>query len=633
MTFKVSAFFIALCACTVLAAQPASYAVDLLPAALKNDAHAVRRYRHIRYDVRSPENIVLQFTEAVTLLNSNAKGHTTLAVFYDKQTKIRSLGATVYDAQGKVTKKYKEKDFRDFAAQDGFSLYLDDRLRLLEVAVPGLPCTVEFTYETDNKGLLTFNTFMAYASTHFAVEEDVYEVKAPTNYGLRYKNVNGAPEPEKLPDGTLRWTYRNLPALPDEILSPPLDALSPTVWVAPNTIAYDGSSGDISTWENLGKWNWALLEGRDKLPAATVEKVRQLVAGTSDTREKVCLIYEYMQQRTRYVSIQLGIGGFQPFTAEEVDKTGYGDCKALSNYTRALLKAVDIPSTYAVIGAGDDRRIRYPDFCSFGQANHVILCVPIKNSDTLWLECTSQRQPCVYQGDFTSNRLALLVDKNGGKLVQTAHYTQEQNRLENTFQFEVKSDGGAAATFQSNGYAAASEDYEALLRYQGKEADDWLALNFPVANAKVLTHRIAGIDSVLAGTRLFSEFTMSRLATVQGQRLFLPVCPLKPLPSPASGGKRMLPMEIRMDKVQTDRFEYRLPAGLKVDFTPEDKFLETPFGTYRRAVRNEGNLLIAERHFAIHPGVYPPEQWSAFIDFLKKVNAADAEKAILLLGP
>lgn len=539
----------------------------------------------------------------------------------------------VYDAQGKMVKKYKEKDFRDYAAQDGFSLYLDDRVRVLEVAAQGLPCTVEFTYETDNKGLLAFNNFMAYPSTHFAVEEDVYEIKTPANYGVRHKSVNGAPEPEKLSDGTLRWTYRNLSGLPDEVLSPPLDALSPMVLVAPNTIAYDGSTGDISTWENLGKWNWGLLEGRDKLPAATVEKVRQLVAGTTNTREKVCLIYGYMQQRTRYVSIQLGIGGFQPFTAEEVDKTGYGDCKALSNYTRALLKAAGIPSTYAVIGAGDERRIRYPDFCSFGQANHVILCVPVGNRDTLWLECTSQRQPCAYQGDFTSNRLALLVDKNGGKLVQTAHYTQEQNKLENSYYFAVKSDGSAAGTFLSNGYASASEDYDALLRYKGAEAADWLALNFPVANAKVLKNNVVGKDSAVAVTRLSAEFTMSRLATVQGQRLFLPWCPLKPLPTPATGGKRKLPIEISLDKVQSDRFQYSLPAGLQVDFTPEDKTLETPFGSYTRSIRKEGNTLVSERRFVIRPGMYPPDQWPALIDFLKKVNALDAEKAILLLGP
>lgn len=633
MTFKVSAFLTAFFLCTMLAAQPASYAVDLLPATLRSEANAVRRYRHIRYDVRSAESIGMQFTEAITLLNGNARGFTTLVVFYDKQTKIRSLGATVYDAQGKVVKKYKEKDFRDYAAQDGFSLYLDDRVRALEVAAPGLPCTVEFTYETENKGLLAFNTFMAFPTTQFAVEEDVYEVKAPSNYGVRHKSVNGAPEPEKLSDGTLRWTYRNLPGLPDEVLSPPLDVLSPMVLVAPNTIAYDGSTGDISTWENLGKWNWGLLEGRDKLPAATVEKVRQLIAGTTDTREKVCRIYEYMQQRTRYVSIQLGIGGFQPFTAEEVDKTGYGDCKALSNYTRALLKAADIPSSYAVIGAGDERQIRYPDFCSFGQANHVILCVPLKNSDTLWLECTSQRQPCAYQGDFTSSRLALLVDKNGGKLVQTTHYTQLQNKLANTYTFDIKGDGGAVATFHSNGYAVASEDYEALMRYKGAEADDWLALNFPVANAKVLKHNVVGKDSTVAVTRLSAEFTMSRLATAQGQRLFLSMCPLKPLSTPAIGGKRKLPIEISMDKLQTDRFEYNLPAELRVDFTPEDKTLETPFGSYTRTVRKEGNKLVTERSFAIRPGMYPPDQWPALLDFLKKVNAADAEKAILLLGP
>ncbi len=55
-----------------------------------------------------------------------------------------------------------------------------------------------------------------------------------------------------------------------------------------------------------------------------------------------------MQDKTRYISVQIGIGGWKPMLADDVNKLGYGDCKGLTNYTKALLEAVDVPSYYTL---------------------------------------------------------------------------------------------------------------------------------------------------------------------------------------------------------------------------------------------------------------------------------------------
>ena len=89
-----------------------------------------------------------------------------------------------------------------------------------------------------------------------------------------------------------------------------------------------------------------------------------------------------MQNKTRYVSIQLGIGGYQPFEASVVDKTGYGDCKALSNYMLSMLETIGIKGHYALIMAGQNSPELEEDFPS-SQFNHAIVAVP-NGADTLW---------------------------------------------------------------------------------------------------------------------------------------------------------------------------------------------------------------------------------------------------------
>ena len=95
-----------------------------------------------------------------------------------------------------------------------------------------------------------------------------------------------------------------------------------------------------------------MLKDIEDLPKETIAKIASLVAGVKDTKEKARIIYEFMQNKTRYISVQVGIGGWKPTPAKEVDKLGYGDCKALTNYTKALLKSQGIDSYYTIVDSG-----------------------------------------------------------------------------------------------------------------------------------------------------------------------------------------------------------------------------------------------------------------------------------------
>src|SRR5690625_198168 len=97
-----------------------------------------------------------------------------------------------------------------------------------------------------------------------------------------------------------------------------------------------------------------------------------MVANEKTNEAKTRKIYQYIQDKVRNVSVQIGIGGWKPMPAMEVDKLSYGDCKALTNYTKVLLDALGIPSYYTVLYADSNTIDIHEDFVSF-QGNHVIL--------------------------------------------------------------------------------------------------------------------------------------------------------------------------------------------------------------------------------------------------------------------
>ena len=219
-------------------------------------------------------------------------------------------------------------------------------------------------------------------------------------------------------------TASKLLPIQKEPFGPDFAKLFPRIYFAPSAFKYDKSEGDMSTWQKYGEWQYKLLDGRDELTEPFRNKLHGLTAHCSTDREKVKAIYDYLAKTTRYVSIQLGIGGLQPIAASDVCRTGFGDCKGLSNYTRAMLKEIGIPSTYTVISTTNERLL--PDFSSANQMNHVILQVPLPK-DTLWLECTDPSLPFGYIHQGIAGHDALLIDPAGGSIHRLPMYPDSLN--------------------------------------------------------------------------------------------------------------------------------------------------------------------------------------------------------------
>jgi hypothetical protein len=420
------------------------YKATTIPDSLKNDANAVVRYSAEDIWVKAPGKAVIKSHNIITIFNDKAKDKAEMVMFYNKFNSVDNFEMRVYDANGKLLKKYHKGDMYDRSATDGISILTDERLLAVEHDIPGYPITIEKIYQTSMNSYLDLSSWLI-QEPDIAVQNSTYQIAVSPTIGFRYKNRNTNIQPVKSTvDGfdTYVWRVSNLKAIKPEEEAVAWRVM-PKISFAVNSFEFDGKPGDFSSWNSYGKWILALNADVCSLSPQREEEIRQMTAGLATDKEKVKFLYEYMQHNVRYVSIQLGIGGLKPFPATFVDQKKYGDCKALSNYMGALLKAVNIPSCYAIINAGANEEPADPLFAN-DPFNHIILCVPLKG-DTTWLECTSNTTPFGKLGTFTENRNALLITADGGKLVSTPKSTIEDNQFKSEVHLTLAGDGSARA--------------------------------------------------------------------------------------------------------------------------------------------------------------------------------------------
>ena len=446
MTRTIAGIFILLfTALQVSAQQPAlfSYTVLNIPDSLKKDANAVVRLDEGVLDILSPSKYVLKVHQVVTILNSEGTEHLRHVLGFDKFYKVENVEINMFDQLGMEVRRYKKKDFDIRSAYDGVSFVTDDKLMHLTTPAPGYPCTIETKYEISTSGYIELPNWYMNSNVN-STQLFRYVIKVPSEIDIRYRSLNMVLEPQMKIDGnykTYTWEVKNIPVKKIEANGYEPAAYLPQVEVAPNSFEYDGHKGAFKNWSDFGKWNYALYQEKTPFGAERMNAIKAMTEKCVTTYGKIDVLYTYLKKNMRYLSIQLGIGGFKPFPAKFVDEKKYGDCKALTNYMKNLLSVVGIASYPALINAGYNK---YPADTRFPSDpfNHVILCVPVEK-DTIWLECTSNNAKTGFLGSFTENKNALLITEKGGVLVRTPASKAENNKLITRNEVFLGADGDA----------------------------------------------------------------------------------------------------------------------------------------------------------------------------------------------
>lgn len=613
---------------TVLQAQ--EYPVAAIPANLKANANAIVREHTQSFTQSDINSGTYKVRKVITIFNEKGNRYAHFYEYGDKFREITNFSGIVRDASGKVIRKIKKGDLTitsisdDAFASDNYSV-------IYECLSPAYPYTVEYDYQEKWKnGILLYPSFVPYEGNNIAVEKADYTIEVPKDIKFRYReNYNSGLKQTSAAD-KIRYSVsiNNKEAIPYEPLCPSYKEIFPHILMAPDDFCYDSFCGNMKNWKNYGLWVSNLLRDKDALPPDFVAKIRDLVKNARTTREKTYILYDYLQKNSRYVSIQLGIGGYQPANAAFVAKNRLGDCKGLTNLMKAMLSAVDIPSNYCVISMREKEL--YRDFPSFTQADHVILLVPQKN-DSIWLECTSQTLPFGYVHRDIAGHDVIVISESGGTLCKMPAYTDTQNNKKTTLEISVNEDGSASGKIS---FTESLDGYERVYRTfrlkERKSLTDYINANMGIPQIQTKEIHTSENLSGLPSARLTSDFETKDFANKTGARLFIPICPLKKTNfNVFSSSERTLDIAISTGFSESDSIIINIPDSFTAESLPKDVSLETPFGRFASTTKKENNKIIYTQDIDIPAGKYDKSQYREIKDFFAQITSSVKRNVVL----
>lgn len=609
-----------------------NYPVSAIPDALKKEANMIVRYSESKITIKSNAKAVYTRHYVYTIMSEAAEEYSVFYDYYDKFKDINNISGTLYDANGNKIKNVRKKDILDESGNFGMHLAIDARLKIHSFYFKRYPYTVEYEVESELNGYFSLPDWQPIPEAKIAVESSKLIVVTPENYQLRFKQFHYNGNPRIAKDNSNKeyiWEIKNVEANNDEQSAPDWDELTTRVLIAPTNFEIGGYAGQMDSWQNFGSFISLLYNGRDALPNDVKLKVHELTDHLTNDKDKTVVLYKFLQNNTHYISIQLGLGGWQPLDATYVATKKYGDCKALSNYMVALLKEAGITGNIALIRAGDDESSIISDFSS-NQFNHAIVCVP-QGKDSIWLECTSQTVSPGYMGSFTGNRMALIINGKKSTLVKTPVYDKNKNLQIRKVNAKVD-EGGSLTAKVFTIYTGQQQDglHKRINEYSQQEQDNQIkqALpNFDVQNFSYKEYIWLGVPAIEESVQLGS----ANYANISGKRMFITPNFL-PLYTKKIEELENRKYEIYYDFAFIDRdtFIIEIPAGYEIEAMPKPVLLNNQFGSYHIYYSYKNATLQMVRTYERNAGRFPASDYKEYADFYNTIYKADRYRVVLI---
>ena len=585
------------------------------------DCEIISQYSRIQLNGKK-----LMRTDSVLIQINNLNGDDYAAVYipYSKGDKISIKEAWIEDVYGNIVRKLKNGDINDRNAVSNASLYTDHFIKHFELKHNKYPYRIRYTYTAVYDKFLRLYSFYPGGIPQGKVK---VVVESPNDRPVVYRQEHiDEPLIEKDKEKTrYLWTfsYSGRKRETDAWYETSTDY--PYLTVQPLDFEFK-EKGNFRTWEDYGNWYYRLNRGRDVLPEAEKQKIDRLLAGIDNPKEKIRVLYEYLQSTTRYINVSIKYGGLQTYPADYVCSYRYGDCKALVNYMKAMLAYVGIESHTTTVYLDEIPKTVHEDFPGGHYFNHAILCVPMEK-DTMYLECTAKNHPAGYIHSQIQNRRALPVKETGSQLVSIPAMQAEDVLCSRKTTVRMNEDGSLDVNLTEKKRGADYEFYSGIAAGIDKNTIDKYIRNFIFegVNIELTSYEIKDTFDIKPSAAFNCRGKITNHYKIYGKNMVLNPIPVH-LAAYETPDNRKYGVQINFPIYQQDTVVYVLNDKTHLKPVKDSLSIETAYGQYHFGYEAEGQQIWIRKSLLINAGKYPIDTYTEFYDFIQKIKNSENKK-------
>jgi tetratricopeptide (TPR) repeat protein len=486
-----------------------------------------------------------------------------------------------------------------------------------QVAVKGLEIgdEVEYQYREHSKKAIDPGQFwyaFNFISGAISLQEKL-QVSVPLNRKVIVKSAKVQPVISE--QGAYRvysWNASNLKTAAEKKDDPPPDPNAP-----------DGGDVQVTSfqnWDEVGQW-FKGLAGPRAVPTPPVQaRADELTRNAKTDQEKIQILYDYVSTKFRYIGIALGVGRYQPHTAEDVLSNDYGDCKDKHTLFAALLAAEKIKAYPVLAGLGATVD---PEVPSPAQFNHLITAIP-QGAGYLFLDTTPEVAPFGLLVPAIRDKQVLVIPDSGPAVLVK---TPKEPPFKSTYTFQVDGALSDDGTWTSKGQITLRSDAEVDYRLAFRRAGE--------SQYKDVMQRISAglgfggtVDDVTISppdatdTPFHIEFSYTRKefgGDWNNRRIVAPL-PFISLPAVPEGIVGLLkPLEIGPPTVFVLRGSMRLPPGSNPN-ARAPLVVDEKFASFHSEYSVKNGTMYFDRRLTTKMEKISPDEYAAYKKFLKTID-------------
>ncbi len=387
-------------------------------------------------------------------------------------------------------------------------------------------------------------------------------------------------------------------------------------WTADQELdAKEGKLPDLAwttfkSWAAVGAW-YRGVEGDRMVPDAVVKaKVSELTANKPTEEEKVRAVYAFVATKIRYIGVGFGVGRYQPHTAAEVLENQYGDCKDKVTLLAAMLQALGLHPSAALIGAGMRFNDAVPSPASF---NHLITKVSIAGKD-VWLDSTAEIAPYRALAYVIRDKRALVIPEAGGAVIE---------RTPAKLPFAAFQTMDAVGTLDKEGTSNSKlvltvrGDDELLLRSAFRQVSpamyDQLVqrLSQGIGYAGTTSNpEVSNLENTALPLQLSYDYKREKAGDWDHYKIIPQLAPVD-LPTVGQDNPPVRAISLGVPRVETSTSAMKLPEGWGVEL-PDAVHGKSAYATYDETYRFEKGTLYAKRRIEVLQETVPVADWKSY---------------------